>query len=257
MFYFLSKTLDFFIMPIGVVFMLLTYAFFTTNCTKARWCVGLVAVLLYVLCNPYLVNRAFRWWEYPPRNIADVDTGQAVGIVLTGGMIRMPSLRSDHPGLGNHADRFLQAYLLYKAGKISKILISGATHSSAMKSGQDDGRQAAELLLQWGVPAGDVILENTSRNTYQNAVNTVRILRERFSGQRYLLITSAFHLRRAVGCFSKAGVRVDTFPADFYGVDLVLTYRAFFRPDPEIFGYAHFLWREWIGYFAYKVVGYI
>lgn len=256
MFYFLSKTLDFLLMPIGLMFILLAYALFTTNRTKARWSVGMVTLLLYILCNAYLVNKAFRWWEYAPRNISEVKAGQAVGIVLTGGMIRMPNLQSDHPGLGNHADRFLQAYLLYKAGKIDKILISGATSPRTMKLRQDDGQQAARLLRQWGVPAQDIILENTSRNTHENAVNTARILQERFPTKRYVLITSAFHLRRAVGCFNKAGVSAEAFPADFYGVTLLPTLRDCFRPDPEILGYAHFLWREWIGYVTYKVVGY-
>ncbi len=256
MFYFLSKTLDFLIMPIGLVFILLAYTLFTANRTRARWSAGAVTLLLYVLCNTYLVNKAFRAWEYAPRDIAKVQSGHAIGVVLTGGMIKMPNLRSDHPGLGNHADRFLQAYLLYKAGKIDKILISGATNLRTMKLGQDDGQQAARLLRQWGVPGEDIILETASRNTRENAVNSAKILQKRFPGAPYILITSAFHLRRAVGCFNKAGVQVDTFPADFYGQALVPTLRNCLRPDPEIMGYAHFLWREWIGYATYKIMGY-
>lgn len=257
MFYFLSKTLDFLIMPIGLIFFLLVFAFFTKSRTKARWSVGAATLLLYVLCNTYLVNKTFSAWEYAPRNLADVQSGHAIGIVLTGGMIKMPNLRSDHPGLGNHADRFLQAYLLYKAGKVDKILISGATNLSRMRLRQDDGQQAARLLRQWGVPGEDIILENSSRNTYENAVNTAEILKKRFPGKPCILITSAFHLRRAVGCFNKAGIQLDTFPADFYGEELIPTLRNCLRPDPETFGYAHLLWREWIGYLTYRVAGYI
>lgn len=257
MFYFLSKTLDFFIMPIGLIFLLLVFSYFTASRTKARWSAGAVTLLLYILCNTYLVNQAFRAWEYAPRNIADVRSGRAVGVVLTGGMINMPSLRSDHPGLGNHADRFLQAYLLYKAGKIDKIIISGAANARTMKLGQDDGQQAARLLRQWGIPDENIILETSSRNTRENAVNSAKILQEKFPGQPCVLITSAFHLRRAVGCFNKAGVKVDAFPANFYGQALLPTFRNCFRPDPEIIGYAHLLWREWIGYLTYSVVGYI
>lgn len=257
MFYFLSKTLDFLIMPIGLMFFLLAFTFFTASRTKARWSAGAATLLLYVLCNTYLINQAFRAWEYAPRNIADVQSGQAVGIVLTGGMINMPSLRSDHPGLGNHADRILQAYLLYRAGKIDKILISGATNSHTMKLGLDDGQQAARLLRQWGVPGKNILLETSSRNTHENAVNSAKILQEQFPGKPYILITSAFHLRRAVGCFNKAGVQVNAFPANFYGEELIPTLRNCLRPDPEIIGYAHLLWREWIGYFTYRVAGYI
>ena len=71
-----------------------------------------------------------------------------------------------------------------------------------------------------------------------------------------MLITSSFHLRRAVGCFQKAGIDPAVFPADLYGAFRTPTLRDYLRPDPEMFGYAHLLWREWVGYLVYKVMGY-
>ena len=255
MFFFLSKTIDFILMPVGILFILLTYAYFTKNRTRSRRAVLFIILSFFVLCNTYVVNLAFRWWEYAPKNITEVPPGYQVGIVLTGGLIRMANPRIDHPGLGNHADRILQACLLYKAGKIKKILISGGS-IRAVKLQRDDGYQAALLLKKWGVPAEDVILERKSLNTRQNALYSAEVLRRKFPDGRYLLITSSFHLRRAVGCFTKVGLKVDAFPTDVYGVELLPRLRDFIRPDPEVFGYAHLLWREWIGYVTYKVVGY-
>ncbi len=254
MFFFLSKTIDFVLMPIGILFLLLGYAYFTKNRTKSRRALLFVIVSLFMLCNTYLVTTAFRWWEFPPKDLAEVPPGYEVGVVLTGGMIRMPNTRIDHPSLGNHADRVLQAYLLYKAGKIKKILISGG--GRAVKFRRDDGYQSGLLLKKWGVPGQDIILERKSLNTRQNALYSAEVLRQKFPDQRYLLITSSFHLRRAVGCFTKVGLKVDSFPTDIYGVELIPRLRDIFRPDPEVFGYAHLLWREWIGYVTYKVMGY-
>lgn len=257
MFFFLSKTLDFFLMPLGILLFILLFAFFTKNRTKSRRAVLVALLMLYVLCNTFLVNAAFRWWEYAPRNIADIQQPYEVGIVLTGGMTRLPNVKADHPGLGSHADRFFQAYLLYKAGKIKKILISGADNSWKMKMKLDDGHQAARLLAGWGVNPEDIMLEEFSRNTRQNAVNSAVVLKQKFPGGRYLLITSSFHLRRAVACFKKGHIQVDVFPADIYGVTLSPTLEDFLRPDPDVFAYAHLLWREWVGYVTYWVVGYL
>lgn len=244
-------------MPVGILLFVLLFAFFTKNRTRSRRAVLAAVLMLYVLCNTFLVNAAFRWWEYAPRNIADIQQPYEVGVVLTGGMIRLPNIKADHPGLGRHADRFFQAYLLYKAGKIRKILISGAHVPSIMKLKLDDGQQAARLLAGWGVNPDDIILEKFSRNTHQNAVNSAAVLKQKFPEGRYLLITSSFHLRRAVACFKKETIQVDVFPADIYGVTLSLTFEDYLRPDPDVFAYVHLLWREWIGYAAYWVVGYI
>jgi uncharacterized SAM-binding protein YcdF (DUF218 family) len=257
MFFFLSKTLDFFLMPVGILFFVLLFAIFTKNRTKSRRAVLGVCLALYALCNTFLVNTAFRWWEYTPRNIANIRQSYDIGIVLTGGMTRFPSTRTDHPSLGRHADRFMQAYLLYKAGKIKKILISGADSPWKMNMKLDDGHQASHLLVRWGVAPGDIILEKHSRNTHQNAVNSAALLQQKFPKGRYLLITSSFHLRRAVGCFKKEKISVDVFPADIYGIELTPTLNDFIRPDPDVFSHVHLLWREWVGYLTYWAVGYI
>lgn len=212
--------------------------------------------MMYVLCNAFLVHKAFQWWEYDPINIVELEGSYDVGIVLTGGMIGMPTPHSDHPGFGRHADRFFQAYLLYKAGKIKKILISGADQPRVMRLQLDDGQQTALLLTKWGVPKEDIILEGSSRNTRQNAVNSAKLLQTRFPKGRFILITSSFHLRRAVGCFQKAGINSAVFPADIYGAFRSPTFKDYIRPDPEMFGYAHLLWREWVGFLVYKIMGY-
>jgi len=257
MFFFLSKTLDFFLMPIGILLFLLLFSFFTKNRPRSRQAILMAVLVLYGLSNTLLVNAAFRWWEYTPRNIADIQQPYDVGVVLTGGMIRLPFVGIDHPSLGRHADRFSQAFLLYKAGKIKKILISGADNPRKMKLKLDDGHQTARLLMQWGVPSGDILLESFSRNTHQNAVNSASVLRQEFPQGRYLLISSSFHLRRAVGCFNKEKIKVDVFPADILGLEIDPTLSDYIRPDPEVFSDAHLLWREWVGYLTYWVVGYI
>jgi uncharacterized SAM-binding protein YcdF (DUF218 family) len=256
MFFFLSKTVDFFLMPISFVGMLLLYAFFTRNRTKARRAILATFMLMVLLTNKYLVTKAFEWWSYDVKNISEVQTTYDVGIILTGGMMSISGPEIDHPSMGVHADRFFQAYLLYKAGKIKKFLISGADMPHIMQLQLDDGALVKRTLIQWGVPAEDIILEGESRNTRQNAVNSSLILKKQFPNGKYVLITSSFHLRRAIGCFEEVGITTDIFPADSYSGSFKPTLRDYIRPDPNVFGYSHLLWREWVGYLMYKIAGY-
>ena len=63
------------------------------------------------------------------------------------------------------------------------------------------------LLVDLGVPPGRIVLEERSRNTRENAEFTAGLLKE-YRVQRVLLVTSALHMRRAVGEFERAGVDV-------------------------------------------------
>jgi len=71
----------------------------------------------------------------------------------------------------------------------------------------------ARQLESWGIAPDRLIIEDRSRNTRENAVESARILRER-GWPRALLVTSAFHMPRALGCFRAVGLDVDTLAVD-------------------------------------------
>lgn len=255
MFYFLSKAIDFLIMPLSIVFFILIYSFLTKSNRRRKLALGFGIAALGLASNSYLVTKAINAWEPKFVNLAEVRKTYDVGILLSGGLITMSTPRQDHPAMGNHGDRLLQTYLLYKYGKIRKILITGTSGEMLMTRKLGETRQAAALLASWGVPAKDILFEEKARNTHENAVYSGRILNKMFPSGKYLLITSAFHMRRSAGCFEKMGIKTDPFPADFRG-----GYNRFFIhklvPDPEAFAYFCMLWHEFVGYVAYKAVGY-
>jgi uncharacterized SAM-binding protein YcdF (DUF218 family) len=255
MFYFLSKAIDFLIMPLSIVFFILIYSFLTKNDRRRKLAVGLVIVLLLLASNQYLVMKAINAWEQRFVNLDEVKRTYDVGVLLSGGLITSVTPRQDHPSMGNHGDRILQTYLLYKHGKIRKILITGTSGEMMMARKLGETRQAASLLASWGVPAKDILFEEKARNTRENAVFSGRILKKMFPSGKYLLITSAFHMRRSAGCFEKVGIKTDPFPADFRG-----GYNRFviqkLVPDPDAFAFFCMLWHEIVGFVAYKAVGY-
>jgi len=242
-------------MPLSISLILLLYALGTKKPKRKKNAVVFSFLILFFISNSYLINKAFVWWEYEPVKISEVNKTYDVGILLTGGLINVPDLSSD-PGLGLHADRFLQTYELYKAGKIKNIIITGASGKQFTNLGKGEAQQTAKLLIQWGVNPQDIILEQQARNTRENALFTARILNQQFSKGSYLLITSAFHMRRSVGCFEKAGIKTDQFPADFYGNNYDPQIKDYFIPNPEVLGYSQLLFRELVGILIYKIMGY-
>lgn len=194
MFYFLSKTIDFLLMPFSISLLLLLYGSITKSTRRKRISLIFSFLILFCISNSYLINKAFYWWEYKPVNLSEVTKTYDAGIVLSGGLASLPEFRSDHASLGLHADRFLQAYLLYKQGKIKKIIITGTSPEYLLKHEKGEVQLAAQLLIKWGVKQEDIILEIHARNTRENALFTAKILNTSFPKGKYLLITSAFHM---------------------------------------------------------------
>jgi uncharacterized SAM-binding protein YcdF (DUF218 family) len=100
-------------------------------------------------------------------------------------------------------DRIDRAEALYLAGRAPRILLSG----SALEGNVSEAQIVARLLRQRGIPDAALILENDSRNTYENARFTDITMR----GQKLksaLLVTSALHMPRALGSLEKRGVQV-------------------------------------------------
>jgi len=91
---------------------------------------------------------------------------------------------------GQASDRFIQALRLYKLGHIKKILITGGS-GSLWNQQYKEADFVKEQLLEFGIPPQDIIAENQSKNTFENAVNTKKILDSLQLPQPYLLITSA------------------------------------------------------------------
>lgn len=256
MFFFLSKAIDFLAMPLSIILMFLIYGVFTRNRKRGKRAIILAIIAIYLSSNTYLVKKALNWWEPKVTLMKQIEGKYDVGILLSGGLISGSKLNSDLISLGNNGDRVLQAFRLYKAGKIKKILITGESLPHQMSLRKGETREAAALLVQWGIPASDIMFEEKARNTRENAKYSAAILKQKFPAGKYMLITSAFHMRRAQGCFKKAGVNVSTFPADYHGGYNRIVLKSLLIPDANAFADFSVLWHELIGYTVYKIAGY-
>ena len=268
MFYFFSKTITYLLTPAGWLMTVLLLAFFSKNTRYRRRLVGIALVLFWFSGNSFLTNELALWWEYPIQpNLVHADSTTRIAVLLTGGMINgmkeIPVSTHDRTHndrflLGHEADRAGQALFLYKTGAVQKILISGGPGDLPFqpKSVSDEGQMTAQFLIIAGVRPGDIVLENKSRNTHENALFTAPLLRQRFRTNQCVLVTSAWHMRRAMACFQKEGILVTPFPSSFLSNRRSFVPGEWLLPHEEAFFDAYYLIRELVGYATYKVVGY-
>ena len=112
-----------------------------------------------------------------------------------------------------------------------------------------------ERELGVGVPAEAILVEDKSRNTHENAAFTKVLLQQQPQLKKLLLVTSAFHMRRAKGCFQKESIQADVYPADFYASDRSFDLTVILPQESSLANWRR-LFHEMLGYVVYKVMGY-
>jgi len=255
MFFVLSKILTFLIAPLNWIIGLLLYGLFARNARRKRWALTAGVVLLVLLTNPLLINLVSRAWEPDPPVLAEIIKPYEVGIVLGGFLTTYFNYR-DRIHLSQDPNRLIHALELYRSGKIKKIVITGGS-SKVIGDKYTGNELLEEFLIGSGIRKEDFMVEGESRNTRENAVNTAALLAEKMPGARCLLITSGFHMRRALGTFRKVGIDVSPMPTDLWGDDIEY-------PTPETLLFPSTsglkkwtrLVREWVGIAVYRVQGY-
>lgn len=254
MFFILSKTAFYLLMPMTWIIGFLIYALLTRNQKRRKKLLVTTVVLLFVFGNGFLINELFLQWEIPPTPIADLKQTYDVGIVLTG-ITNIDQKPRDRVYFEKGADRIMHALQLYKMGKVRHILISGGS-GNLVGSKESESEELAQVLRMSGVPDAAITIENKSRNTRENALLSAKILKDKFPDQSYLLITSAFHMRRSKGCFEQAKVPVTVFSTDFYSKSRKFTPDRLILPSEGALGKWYVLWHEVLGYLVYKAMGY-
>jgi uncharacterized SAM-binding protein YcdF (DUF218 family) len=255
MFFILSKILYFIFSPLTWIVAFLLIGLFTKkpNRKKRFYVTGIVLLILF--SNPFLLNKTMHAWEIPSRRIDSIKEEYDVGVLL-GGAMRYYNSEMDRVVYGSSADRFIQTVSLYKKGKIKKILISGGS-GLLLEQKYKEAELLKKVLLEMCIPDQDILIENNSKNTHENALFSAGILKKDFSGKKILLITSGYHMRRSLGCFKKTGIPVDPFSVDEHSGNGQYTPDKLFIPDVAILESWNILLHEWGGYFSYWLAGYI
>ena len=245
MFYIASKLLAFLIQPIIWIFILLIIALVFKSSRRKILIISICA--FYFFSNSFIADEFTRLWEvkrFSPCLTYDV------GIVL-GGIADYDKITKAH-NFNKNADRLMDAEQLYHKGIIKKIMLSGG-NGLLFNDGYIESEAMREYLLSNKIPITDIIIENNSRNTIENAMNSSEILKEKYNEGSFLLITSANHMRRAQLCFNKANLKTTAFPTDCTTSYRNTEYEYLLFPRAEALERWLVLMHEWIGYIVYKM----
>lgn len=256
MFFVFSKVLSFLAQPLAIVTMLLVAGWFVRRQPLKKILLRTGVIMLAFVSNFFIANEAMRAWETPVTPLKDITQTYDFGVVLTG-VTKTNMKPKDRVYFSKGADRATHTLLLYKMGLIKKVIVSGG-------SGRLDGlgvREAddlADFLRLAGIPEADIIIENESKNTYESATAVARMLSDLGDGQKsVLLITSAYHIPRSIACFQKAGVNALPFAVEPTSDERRFNLDAILVPKPEAIQIWQTIMREWVGFAAYWVMGYI
>ncbi|MBI2257786.1 MAG: YdcF family protein [Flavobacteriia bacterium] len=255
MFFILSKIIYFFINPFTWIFFSGLLFFILKRPLLKKICKIIFISSLVLFSNTFIFLEFERLWEIHSKPIKKV-SNYDVGIVLTG-MFEYDN-ELDVLSCRRGTDRIWQAITLYKLGKIKKIFISGGS-GYVFDRGLIESQQTKDVLLKWGFPEKDIIIEKISRNTYENAVETKKVLSRSYPHlKKFLLITSGQHMRRSRAIFKKQGIECDTYSTDLYtSAKRFYFWDQYFVPNVQTISDWNGLIKEWVGYVIYDIVGYI
>lgn len=193
-------------------------------------------------------------WEYDPIPMSEV--GEYDVAVVFSGVTKGSKTPRDRVYFGFGADRITHTLQLYNEGKIKNILVTGGLGFQQAENSVAAVRMASFLTMA-GVPDSVITIEPDAVNTYENAVKSAEILNSKFPNQKYLLITSSFHMKRSKLCLEKQGVDFDIFPAGFYTTYPTARFDDLFIPKAESILNWELIIKEWVGIATYKLMGYI
>lgn len=255
MFFVLSKILGFFAIPSNLLVVLAVIGALLLATRFARagrrllvWSVVLLAIFgLSPLGNALILPLEER---FPPWK----DSGRAPdGIIVLGGSIDEVVASGRNEGVLNEAAERLTATVhLARRYPRARILFSGGS-GHLIVQGVTEAEFAKRMLVEMGVPAERVELEDQSRNTSENVVFSKRIANPK-PGDRWLLVTSAFHMPRSIGIFRREGFAVEAYPVDWRTRGAADLLRPFDRLS-EGLRRSDIAMREWAGLVAYRLTG--
>ncbi len=172
-------------------------------------------ISLFVFSNGVLSGSLWKILEYPWRRIDYVDVNPADLIVVLSGGRHLP------PGgtkiiEWNDPDRFVAGIKLFRSKKADKLIFTGGINPLS-KNLPPEGDIYIKEAISLGIPREKLFTTYPVRNTLEEAKAIKKLLKKdlKLSSNRIILVTSAFHMKRAKRVFEREGIKVQPYPVDF------------------------------------------
>lgn len=257
MFFFLSKILDVLLSPLvwalGLVAIALPWRRrpMVERFGRRRAC-GIAGVALLLVASMAPVSNGLMYrLEHSTTPTYRPDVTYDTVILLGGVSDERTVSETGQPAYNDNVERLVMTRRLLADGHARTAIVSGAAEDPSLAE-FGEAHVLVDQLVEWGIDRSRLISEDRARNTHENALFSTAIVKER-GFTKVLIVTSAFHMRRAAECFTAVGLEVDTFPVD---------YRAHRRPMWSLLPRAGNLadtsatLREMFGLWIYRARGY-
>ncbi len=201
-----------FVLPPGiffVAFIIVAIYAWKHHQRKVSGCIVFITMIFYLMSLPLVSEKLLGSLEsvYEPPAIPEGD----VIVMLGGGALPdTPDVDGQGSLCSSPSSRLLAAVRLYRQYNLPILLSGGQVYAD---SGQE-ALIAKRVLTSLGVPESDILVESHSLNTRQNAEYTAQIMKEH-NLNRPIVVTSAFHMERAMLNFTKAGLSAQAYPTDY------------------------------------------
>ena len=245
---YLHKILPLLISPIVVVLALVLVGLF-----KKRFAyIAVAAALLYVGSMPIVSEALFRQIKSDEVKLTPRDVPQADAIVVLGGMLSwVPSKQGLVTEWGD-PDRFFAGVDLMVAGRAPTLIFTGSKFPWDLGL-EAEGHVLKRYAQRMNIPADKIWVTADVQNTEQEAREVGKLLNAPNGGRKkIILVTSAFHMKRAEILFAKAGVEIFAYPVDFKSSQTALTPMSFL-PNVSALATTDAAIRESLGIVFYKL----
>lgn len=239
-------------MPMSWIVLCLIASFFFHRFTKQLRLAALIILLFFG--NSFILSEVNRLWETPITEDQDLDH-YPFGVVLGGYAHYTPE--HDRITFAQSGDRLFQGIRLLQSDYVDQLILSGGS-GYVLFPELKESLYVGSYLDAIDINADRVILESESRNTRENAINTFELLKQMgMQHEPIVLLTSAYHMRRAKACFEKVGLNVIPYPTELTTGERLFTFDHLILPNASALAQWNVLFHEWMGYISYSLAGYV
>jgi len=256
MFFYLSKIIWFFLQPSSVLLFLAFIGILLVGTERQhlgrKLALAAISMLIIFGFSP-LGNILIQPLEDRFQRTLIKDGMKIDGIVILGGSVETAVSRNRSSIATNQAnERLIEGAKLARRWPNAKIIFSGGS-ASILNRESSEAVLAKKMLMDLGIDGDRIMPDNNSSNTIENAQESL-ILAKPKSGENWLLVTSAFHMPRSMGCFRQVGFTVLPWPVDYRTRGPQDASRFFSAPSAGL-RRIDIVTREWIGLLAYRLTG--
>ncbi len=227
-------------------FILIIFLGIIFNSRKITFC-GIIILIFFSL--PIVSKKLIQTLEidYQPTKISEINNADAI-VVLSGMTRSNKNIENIDFEFNEAVDRIIAGIKLFKIGKAPTLILTGGKLPWSI--GKPEGEYLKEFAINNGIPEKDILITENVQNTDQEARSIKKLLPE--DDKKIILVTSAFHMVRAVKVFEAANISLIPFPVDYKQTSSTFTSMDLIPSAYSLYE-TYFFMREMIGRFYYNL----